>query len=134
MAFGLPAGVGIGTLHAIYLALIGGFNGIDGQGNPTASYVRAANYVPKGDQQITIATLQTKQTLTIPTGAVVAIIQNNTDQILRWRDGPAGTDPTTSVGMRIAVGATLTYDGTLSQFEIIAQAAGTGTLDIWYGA
>ncbi len=94
--------------------------------------VKPGNYTPRGDQQITIATLQTKQTLSIPANATVAFMQNNTTQALRWRDSPAGTDPTTTVGQRIVAGGTLTYDGALANFEIIAEAAGTGTLDIVY--
>lgn len=98
------------------------------------SYVKAANYVPRGDQQITIATLQAVQSLSVPANATVAIIQNNTTQAIRWRDTPAGTNPTTTVGQRIIAGDTLTYDGALANFEAIAEAAGTGTLDIWYGS
>ncbi len=129
----LPVGVSKDSARAIYEILSQLAAGSDGS-NPVALQVRPSNYTPKGDQQITIATLQAKQTLTIPTGATIAILQNNTNQALRWRDSPAGTDPTTTVGQRIPAGETLTYDGTLAQFEIIAEAAGTGTLDIWYGA
>lgn len=129
----LPAGISKDSIRAVFEMLDQLVSGSDGSA-PVSLQVKAASYVPKGDQQITIATLQAKQALTVPSGAVVAIIQNNTTQALRWRDGPAGTDPTTTVGQRIPAGETLTYDGTLSQFEIIAEAAGTGTLDIWYGA
>lgn len=102
---------------------------VDALGNATGG-----NYTPRGDQQFTIAQLQAKQTLTVPTGATVAIMQNNTTVALRWRDGPSGADPTTTVGQRIIAGDTLNYDGNLAQFEIIAEGTGTGTLDIWYGS
>lgn len=91
---------------------------------------KGVTYTPLGDQQITAATLATKQNLTVPVGAKFAIMQNNTNQYLRWRD--FGPDPTVSVGLRIAPGAPFTYDGNLATFEVIIEAAGTGTLDIAY--
>lgn len=119
------------TEEAVGVVIMGG-NTAGGGGSSSAIAVKSANYTPRGDQQITIATLQTKQTLTVPSLATVAFMQNNTTQALRWRDSPSGTDPTTTVGQRIIAGATLTYDGNLANFEIIAEAAGTGTLDIVY--
>ena len=101
-------------------------------GSASPTFVKAANYVPRGDQQITIATLQSVTALTVPGSATVAFMQNNTNQAIRWRDTPAGTNPTTSVGQRILAGDTLTYDGALANWEGIAEAAGTGTLDIVY--
>lgn len=91
---------------------------------------REAPYTPLGDQQISIATLQTVQTLTVPTNATVAVLQNNTTQAIRWRDGASA--PTTTVGQRIAAGNTLTYRGPLAALKLLAEAAGTGTLDIAY--
>lgn len=43
-------------------------------------------------------------------------------QAVRWRDD--GIDPTTAVGMPLAVGATLLYDGDLNKIRFIAQVAG----------
>jgi hypothetical protein len=43
-------------------------------------------------------------------------------QAVRWRDD--GVDPTTTVGMPLAVGATLLYDGDLNKIRFIAQVAG----------
>lgn len=103
-----------------------------GGSSSSPSYVKAANYTPRGDQQITIATLQAVQSLTVPSNATVAFLQNNTTQAIRWRDTPAGTNPSTTVGQRILAGETLTYDGALANLELIAEAAGTGTLDIVY--
>jgi len=42
-------------------------------------------------------------------------------QAVRWRDD--GTDPTASVGMPLAVGVTLEYDGDLSKIRFIEQTA-----------
>lgn len=91
--------------------------------------VRSANYTPKGYQQIVSPAASTP--LTVPTGATVAIIQNNGAQPARWRDD--GTAPTTTLGQRIAAGDTLTYDGTLTAFRVIQEAAGV-TLDVLYYA
>lgn len=43
-------------------------------------------------------------------------------QAVRWRDD--GTAPTATVGMPLAVGATLLYDGDLNKIKFIGQAAG----------
>lgn len=103
--------------------------GIDNALNVTS---RSAAFTPLGDQQITIATLAAVQTLTIPPGATVAIIQNNTTQAMRFRDRPDGTAPTATLGQRIAAGAPYTYDGDLTKFKMIREADGTGTVDIAY--
>ena len=98
--------------------------------NTSPLFTKSANYTPRGDQQITAATLATKQNLTVPANARVALIQNNCSQAVRWRD--FGPDPTAAVGQRIIPGGYLTYDGTLANFEVIIEAAGTGNLDIAY--
>jgi hypothetical protein len=109
---------------------------IDALGNATligASTVgvKQANQVPKGDQQIAIANLQAVNPLTPPiAGATLAVVQNNTTQAMRWRDN--GASPTILVGQRIAAGDDLTYFGDLTAFKIIAEASGTGTVDIVY--
>lgn len=43
-------------------------------------------------------------------------------QAVRWRDD--GVAPTATVGMPLAVGATLLYDGDLNKIQFIAQTAG----------
>lgn len=48
---------------------------------------------------------------------------------VRWRDD--GTAPTASVGMPLATGVTLQYDGDLSQIRFIEQAA-SAKLNISY--
>ena len=52
-------------------------------------------------------------------------------QAVRWRDD--GTNPTTSVGMPLAVGVPLQYDGDLSRIKFIEQVAGA-VLNISYYA
>lgn len=78
-----------------------------------------ANRDPIGYQQITA--LGTAVSLTPPTGADVAIIQAE-GQPVRWRDD--GTDPTTTVGMRLAAGADFLYTGSLSDMRLIGEALG----------
>jgi hypothetical protein len=48
---------------------------------------------------------------------------------IRWRDD--GTDPTASVGMPVAAGATFVYDGDLKRLRVIQQAA-TSTINVAY--
>lgn len=57
---------------------------------------------------------------TIPQGATLALIVPET-QGVRWRDD--GTDPTASVGMPVASGSYLSYDGDLNRIKFIQQSA-----------
>lgn len=88
-----------------------------------------------GYQQIT--SLSSATNLTVPTkdpatGANVkanfALITAEA-QALRWRDD--GVDPTDSVGMPLAVGVTLQYDGDLSRIKFIQQTSG-GIVNVSY--
>jgi hypothetical protein len=80
-----------------------------------------------GYQQIT--SLSSASKLTVPprdlNGLVgtprIAIITPES-QAVRWRDD--GVAPTASVGMPLAAGVTLQYDGDLSQIRFIEQTAG----------
>lgn len=89
-----------------------------------------------GYQQIT--SLSSAQSLTVPlldkTGLnqkpTFALITPET-QGVRWRDD--GTDPTASVGMPLAAGVTLQYDGDLNKIKFIEQA-GSAKLNISYYA
>lgn len=80
-----------------------------------------------GYQQIT--SLSSAQSLTVPsvdpvTGLncmpTIALITPET-QGVRWRDD--GTAPTASVGMPLAAGVTLQYDGDLKKIKFIEQTA-----------
>ena len=89
-----------------------------------------------GYQQIT--TLTSAQSLTVPTRDVnglsvkpsIALITPET-QGVRWRDD--GVAPTASVGMPLAAGVTLQYDGDLTQIKFIEQTA-SAKLNIAYYA
>jgi hypothetical protein len=79
-----------------------------------------------GYQQIT--SLSASTGLTVPNRdlnglnqkPVIALITPET-QAVRWRDD--GIAPTASVGMPLAVGVTLQYDGDLTQIKFIEQTA-----------
>ena len=72
-----------------------------------------------GYQQIT--SLSASTALTAPSGATLAVIVPEGYSV-RWRDD--GTAPTGSVGMPLAIGATLSYDGNLQNIRFIEQASG----------
>lgn len=81
-----------------------------------------------GYQQIT--SLSSASGLTPPQGATMALVVAET-QGVRWRDD--GTAPTASVGMPIAAGAYLNYDGDLNRVKFIEQTA-SAKLNISYYA
>jgi len=90
-----------------------------------------------GYQQIT--SLSSAQSLTVPqvdpvTGLnikpTIALITPET-QGVRWRDD--GTAPTASVGMPLAAGVTLQYDGDITKIRFIEQSA-SAKLNISYYA
>ena len=87
-----------------------------------------------GYQQIT--TLTSAVGLTVPTRDLnglsckpaIAIITPLTANV-RWRDD--GVDPTAAIGMPLAAGVTLQYDGDLTKIKFI-QNGGTAELNITY--
>ena len=81
-----------------------------------------------GYQQIT--SLSASTGLTVPDGATLAVIVPESYAV-RWRDD--GTAPTGSVGMPLAIGATLSYDGNLKNIRFIEQAA-SAKLNVSYYA
>jgi len=89
-----------------------------------------------GYQQITTLTAATA--LTVPSRDVnglscrpaIAIITPET-QAVRWRDD--GVAPTASIGMPLAAGVTLQYDGDITKIRFIEQTA-SAKLNITYYA
>lgn len=81
-----------------------------------------------GYQQIT--SLSASTALTVPAGATMALIVAET-QAVRWRDD--GTAPTATVGMPLAIGVSLSYDGDLKAIRFIEQAA-SAKLNVAYYA
>ena len=89
----------------------------------------SSNLRPLGYQQIT--SLTTATGLTIPAGSAVAIITCSGTSV-RWRDD--GTNPTSSVGYPLPVGAELVYSGSMPAIKFIETTA-SAALDIcYYGA
>lgn len=89
-----------------------------------------------GYQQIT--SLSSVQSLTVPTLDKTGLNQKPTfalitpeTQGVRWRDD--GTAPTSTVGMPLAAGVTLQYDGDLNKIQFIEQT-GSAKLNISYYA
>jgi len=89
-----------------------------------------------GYQQIT--SLSSAQNLTVPALDLTGLNQKPTfalitpeTQGVRWRDD--GIAPTASVGMPLAAGVTLQYDGNLKNIQFIEQA-GSAKLNISYYA
>lgn len=86
-----------------------------------------ASGAPKGYQQIT--SVSAAAALTVPTGAVIALIQAEGND-MRWRDD--GTDPTAAIGQLLYMGQTLAYEATtLVAFKIIQVATG-GIVNVTY--
>jgi hypothetical protein len=81
-----------------------------------------------GYQQIT--SLSASTGLTVPSGATLAVIVPESYAV-RWRDD--GVAPTGSVGMPLAIGTTLSYDGNLQNIRFIEQAA-SAKLNVSYYA
>lgn len=95
---------------------------------PGSQPATPGNLRPLGYQQIT--SLSSSTALTVPRGAIVALIQPET-QAVRWRDD--GTAPTASVGMPLAVGETLPYTGYLENLRFIEQVASAKLNIAYYG-
>lgn len=87
-----------------------------------------ATTVCLGYQQIT--SLSASTGLTVPSGATLAVIVPESYPV-RWRDD--GVAPTGSVGMPLAIGTTLSYDGNLQNIRFIEQAA-SAKLNVSYYA
>jgi len=82
----------------------------------------------KGFQQIT--GLNTVKGLTVPDGARMCRIEAKT-QAVSWRDD--GTNPTASIGMTLAAGAGIDYDGELTKIRFIEVTA-SAVLNVSYYA
>lgn len=82
---------------------------------------------PLGYEQITDLSASTD--LTPPAGATVALIVVEAQDV-RWRDD--GTDPTDTVGMPLAAGQSMVYDGSLSAIEFIEVTSGAALNVAYY--
>ena len=89
-----------------------------GYGSGYATLIALGSVIPLGYQQIT--SLSASTALTVPASARLALIQAETANV-RWRDD--GTAPTASVGLVLAAGAVLFYDGDLTAVRFIETSA-----------
>lgn len=88
--------------------------------------------VPLGYCQLTsvdTSTLISSCSGGIPAGATSALIVAEA-QAIRYRDD--GVAPSATVGMPLAVGATILYPGTLSAVRVISQTAGAKVNILFY--
>lgn len=83
-------------------------------------------YTALGYQQLT--SIGSATALTVPTGAAIAEICDETNAA-RYRDD--GTNPTTTVGMLVAVGTCFQYAGPLSAIKFIDTSSGA-IIDVSY--
>jgi len=83
---------------------------------------------PRGFEKI--ADLSSAEGLNVPEKAQFALISPEGADV-RWRDD--GTDPTASVGMPLADGATVWYIGNLDAVKFIEQAASAVLNVSYYG-
>jgi len=82
-----------------------------------------------GYQQFAAGSIDTAQSLTIPAGTAVIIMEPEA-QVVRFRDD--GTDPTTTVGMPMQVAESYIYTaGSSSRIQVISAVAG-GILNVLY--
>jgi hypothetical protein len=87
-----------------------------------------ATYSPRGFEQIT--DMDPAVGLTVPDGAQFASIQCEAADV-RWRDD--GTEPTSTVGMVLASGETMLYQGDLSAIRFFETSANS-VLNVTYYA
>lgn len=90
--------------------------------------VEPAAMRPLGFQQI--ASLSSATALTVPVGALTALIQAEAQDV-RWRDD--GTNPTATVGITLGSGLTLPYNGDLSAIKFIETTASAKLNISYYG-
>jgi hypothetical protein len=84
-----------------------------------------------GYQQFAAGAVDTAQSLTVPVGTALVIFEPET-QAIRFRDD--GTDPTTTVGMPVAVGEMYEYAGAQpTRIRVIASTAGAILNVLYYG-
>lgn len=84
-----------------------------------------------GYQQFAAGTIDTAQSLTVPTGTALVIMEPEA-QAVRFRDD--GTDPTTAVGMPMQVAESYTYSaGQPTRIRVIAAVAGAVLNVLYYG-
>lgn len=78
---------------------------------------------PLGFQQVTVLTAATALTVIAPANYALIECDATANKAVRWRDDTASTAVSATVGMRLAPGAQLEYDGDLNALRFIEEAA-----------
>lgn len=98
---------------------------VNGLQHKTVATVKG-QLVPVGYAQLSVTAAQGLTGAPTTARLLMLTIEGNA---IRWRDD--GTAPTAAIGMPLAVGSTLSYDGPPSALQIISQT-GTATVNVAY--
>jgi hypothetical protein len=93
------------------------------------TFVREASYIPIAGAYQKITSLDSVQTLTVPTGARRCAMWIEDDTV-RFNDDGTDPDPSTQVGMELSVGQLFSYAGNLDAVELKGSA--TTIVHVWY--
>lgn len=85
--------------------------------------------INKGFQEIT--DLSVALFLEVPDSSVVAVIQNQSDVNIRYRDD--GTAPTATTGMILYPGETYPYEASIDSIQFIQEESGAKLAVSYYG-
>ncbi len=98
---------------------------------PTGSYAGTRQLYPLGYLQFSLSTTTVTELPDPPTGTSLALVKIE-GAAARYRDD--GVDPTSTVGMPIAVGESLVYDALMTDMRVIGQADGSKVNVAYYGS
>jgi hypothetical protein len=106
--------------------------GAGGGTSPSDALTQSVSLAPNSDTPLgyqRLAALGTAQSLTVPTGALWAIIRVEAEDV-RWRDD--GTAPSSTIGMPLAAGETMVYRAALAAIQFIQQTSGAILNVVYY--
>ncbi len=98
---------------------------------PTGGYAGTRQLFPLGYLQLSLSTTTVTELPDPPAGTSVALLKIE-GAAARYRDD--GDDPTSTEGMPMAVGESLTYDALMLDMRLIAQADGSKVNVAYYGS
>lgn len=97
---------------------------------PTGTYAGTRQLYPLGYAQWSLSTTTVTELPDPPAGTSVALVKIESAGA-RYRDD--GVDPTSTVGMPIAVGESLVYDALMTDMRLIGQSNGSIVNVSYYG-
>lgn len=98
---------------------------------PTGGYAGSRQLYPLGYLQIALSTTTLTELPDPPAGTSLALVKIE-GAPARYRDD--GVDPTSAVGMPIAVGESLVYDALMTDMRVIGQTDGSKINVAYYGS